>query len=336
MSTANASGVSAGAGAPGQAVVALCGGVGGAKLAVGLDRVAEPHRLAFVVNTADDFDRYGLHVSPDVDTVLYSLAGIADPETGWGVDGDSDRVMSALASLGDDVWFRLGDRDLATHLLRTGLLKAGHSLGAVTERLAGAYGIRRPLHVMSDQAVRTEIVTRDGPRQFQEWFVRDRCRPPALAVTYRGAGTARLSDGARAALSAAEAVVLAPSNPYLSIDPILALRDARSTIAGSGAVVVAVSPIVGGRAVKGPLAEMLVAIQGESSSLSVARHYGDLVDWWVIHDIDADQAVAIEDLGHSVTVTDTLMRDTADKVRLAAEVYALTAAAASGRGSRTE
>jgi LPPG:FO 2-phospho-L-lactate transferase len=311
-------------------VVALSGGVGGARLVDGLARTLDARQLTVIVNTADDFRRYGLHISPDVDTVLYTLSERADPVTGWGIAGDTHLVLDAVTALGEDPWFRLGDRDLATHLVRTAWLDEGASLTDVTVRLAARAGVRPVVLPMSDDPVATIIVTREGELPMQEWFVRRRCLPPAEAIRYAGADAARPTDRVIEAIRGADVVIVGPSNPYLSIGPILALSGIRETLRRGTATIVAVSPLVGGRAIKGPAAEMLTQLTGEATSGAVARLYADFLDGIVIDRADAADAPAISALGIEACVTDTLMRDRADRARLAAETLAF---AASLRGS---
>lgn len=303
-------------------VVALSGGVGGAKLVDGLAQRLPAAALTVIVNTADDFRRYGLAISPDVDTVLYTLAGLANPATGWGLAGDTDAVMTALRRLGEAAWFHLGDRDLATHLLRSGWLGEGVSPTEVTRRLSRLLGVTVEVLPMSDDPVATAIETAGGAVPFQEWFVRDRCRPPARAVHYTGIARARPAAAVTAALGRAALVVLGPSNPYLSLGPILALPGLREQLQGAPAPVVAVSPIVGGRALKGPAAEMLADLAGGASCLAVARLLRDVVDGLVIDRADAELAPAVGDLGIAVRVADTVMRSPADRCRLAMDVLA--------------
>jgi LPPG:FO 2-phospho-L-lactate transferase len=333
-------------------VAALCGGVGGAKLAAGLARCLPAERLTVVANTGDDFRRYGLHVSPDIDTVLYTLAGCASRETGWGIAGDTASVMDAVRELAGAVehqpWFHLGDRDLATHLLRTAWIAQGSSLTDVTRRLAKGYGVAADVLPMTDDATYvTFIETADGEMPFQEWFVRRRCEPPALGLRYgrsggsRGrAGTvagaerrqhdmaaddapgeaaARPTDDVRRAVDDADVVVICPSNPYLSIGPILSLDGVREQLATLRAPVVAVSPIVGGRAIKGPAARMLRDLAAESSSTAVAGLYRDIVDGIVIDGVDAEQAGAIREMGIDAHVTHTIMTDDDSREQLASE-----------------
>jgi LPPG:FO 2-phospho-L-lactate transferase len=309
--------------APRRFILALAGGVGGGKFARGLAAVLPPDELAIIVNTADDFVHLGLHVSPDVDSVLYALADRNDPERGWGLAGETWNVMAALERLGGETWFRLGDRDLATHLLRTTELKAGRTLSEVTAALARRLGIGHAVVPMSEAAVRSIVETDQGALDFQDYFVRRQCEPKFRGVRFQG--TAAPSTAFRAAIERATAIVIAPSNPYVSIDPILALEGVAGLLRGRRGPVVAVSPIVGGRAIKGPLAKMMTELGHVPSALGIARHYGSLVGGWVIDAADQELQSAIEALGCRVRICDTLMRSIDDKTRVAAEALALAA-----------
>src|SRR6478672_3665617 len=238
-------------------VLALAGGVGGGKFCRGLTAVLPPERLAVVVNTADDFVHLGLHISPDIDSVLYALADQNDLERGWGLAGETWNFMAALERLGGEIWFKLGDRDLATHVLRTEALAAGRSLSEVTALLAGRLGIAHAVAPMSDNPVRSIVDTDEGALDFQDYFVRRQCKPVFRGVRFQGAESAAASPGLRNALGRAQAVVITPSNPLVSIDPILALPGIRDALRRTQRPVVAVSPIVGGKAVKGPLGKMM-------------------------------------------------------------------------------
>lgn len=310
--------------------VLLSGGVGGARLAVGLAAVRPPGALAVVVNTADDFAPYGLAVSPDVDTVLYTLAGLVNEETGWGIAGDTAEVMTALRGLGDNAWFHLGDRDLATHLVRTGWIAAGVRPTEAARRLSEALGVGSIVLPATDDAVQTVMQTLDGDMAFQEWFVRARCEPPALGLRYEGAAAARPTPEVLSALSGAAWVVIGPSNPYLSIGPMLALPGFMEALSATRAPVVAVTPIIGGRAVKGPAARMLTDMAGEASPTAVAAMYRLFLDGMVIDAMDAGEATRIEDHGIRVHVCDTLMTGSAERARLAAEVLAFAERLSSG------
>lgn len=297
----------------------LAGGGGGAKLAHGFAQVTDS--LTVVVNTADDAELHGLHVSPDVDTVLYTLAGRIDPAQGWGLAGDTDVVLRAMAELGEDTWFHLGDRDLATHILRTARLRAGATLTEVTAQLAAALGVASRVLPMSDDRVATTLRTADGTLGFQEYFVGRRHRDEVLAVAFDGIDAARPAPGVIDALTSVDVVVLGPSNPFVSIGPILALPGVREALASSRARRVAVSPVIGGQALKGPAAQMLATLGHDVSALGVARLYTGLVDVFVVDEQDAHLAPAIRDLGLDVAATRSVMGpDAADRARLAREL----------------
>ncbi len=299
-------------------VLALAGGVGGAKLALGLTRLLSPEQLTIVVNTGDDETFHGLHVSPDVDTMLYTLAGIANPETGWGLSGESFKTLEMLARYGADTWFNLGDRDLATHIRRTQLLYEGASLSQITSELCGRLGVIHPIVPMSDQRVRTCLNTDSGVLPMQEYFVRYRSEPPVKSVTYQGSEEAVTSPGFASAMDEASHVVLCPSNPILSTGPILALPGVRDRIARArDCLRVAVSPIVGGQAVRGPAAKIMGELGHESTCLGVARMYVDICDVMVIDEQDSNLAPAIRELGMEAVVAPTIMNTEADKVALA-------------------
>ncbi len=316
-------------GTPVTAVLALAGGVGGAKLAHGLQTaLPDPRRLLTVVNTGDDFEHLGLSVSPDLDTVTYTLSGRANPETGWGVAGETWSFMEALAALGGPDWFRLGDRDLATHVERTRRLRAGERLSRVTTELCARFGVPSRVAPMSDDPVRTVVETAgEGELAFQEYFVRRACEPAVTGLRFDGAAAARPSAAFEAALADPRlaAVVVCPSNPYLSVDPILALPGVRERLARCPAPVVAVSPIVGGRAIKGPAAKIMAELGVEASAAAVAARYRDFLDGFVLDEADRALARAVErDAGGGVRVRveATVMRTDEDRARLAAGVLA--------------
>lgn len=302
-------------------VVALAGGVGGAKLVQGLTAVLPPARLSIIVNTGDDFEHLGLTICPDLDTVLYTLAGVASAETGWGRRGETYHTLEAVQALGGPGWFRLGDRDLATHLLRTAWLREGVRLTEVTRRLAAALGVAHPLLPMCDAPFRTRVLTDTGELDFQSYFVRRRWQP--VVRGFRWAGAALPSPEVRAALSAAGLVVLCPSNPFVSIDPILALPGVREAIAGR--TTVAVSPILGGEAVKGPAAKMFRELGEAPSAVAVARHYGDLLDGFVLDAVDADLVPQVAALGMAAEALPTLMPDVETRRAVARAVLAFGA-----------
>jgi LPPG:FO 2-phospho-L-lactate transferase len=310
--------------ADGDRIVALAGGVGGAKLAHGL-QAAVGERLTVIVNTGDDLERHGLAIWPDHDTVLYTLAGLDDRERGWGLRDETWQAMDQLARLGEDPWFRLGDRDLATHLVRTTRLRGGERPTDVARDLRGALGVAASILPMSDGPVRTEVRTDDGWLEFQEYFVHRQQRPTVHEVRLAGIETARPTPEVLDALAEATVIVIAPSNPVVSIGPILAVPGLRLALGDArrrGVPLVAVSPIVGGRALKGPADRMLASLGHESSGLGVARIYADLLDGFVLDRIDAALTPAIEALGIPVRATDAIMTDDAARARLGSETIA--------------
>ena len=300
-------------------VCALAGGVGGAKLASGLQDVLPPGKLSVVVNTADDFDLWGLHICPDLDTVMYTLAGISNPETGWGIVDESFETLNMLESYGEETWFKLGDRDLATHILRTSRMRSGETLTEVTAGLSGVLGVDSAVLPMSDDPVSTVLETAEGRLEFQEYFVRRGQRDEVLAVGLRGIQDAGPTERVLAAISGADAIVLCPSNPVVSVGPILALPGMTEALASSSAPKVAVSPIVGGRALKGPADRMLASLGHEVSATGVARMYAGLVDGMVVDRTDEGERAGIEALGMRVLVTQSVMRHAEDRARLASE-----------------
>lgn len=294
-------------------LLALAGGVGGAKLAHGLAQILPPENLTVVVNTGDDFEHLGLRISPDLDTVCYTLAGLANPDTGWGRADETWNAMANLKRLGAPDWFNLGDRDLATHLERTRRLKQGQSLSQVTRDFCAAWGVEHTVLPMSDDPVRTIVETDEGDLPFQEYFVHRRCEPRVRGFRFDGADSAEPAAGARAAFQSADAVILCPSNPWVSIDPILAVLPLPPPVP----LCVAVSPIIGGKTVKGPAAKMFAELGIEPSALAVAEHYENLLNGIVVDSLDSELAKRIR---IPVLVTDTLMRSDADRARLAQEV----------------
>lgn len=316
-------------------IVALAGGVGGAKMAHGLALALTPHTLTAIVNTGDDFEHYGLRVCPDLDTVLYTLAGLANETTGWGVAGDTSAMLDMLSRYGEETWFHLGDRDLATNLLRTARLRVGDSLTAVTASLARALGVASRLLPMSDTLVATIIQTPDGELAFQDYFVRRRHQDVVSGVRFEGIAEARPTPAALTALAEAEAIIICPSNPLLSIEPMLSLPGMRTAVESAAAPVVAVSPIIGGQALKGPADRILEAQGYEVSPVGVARWYqqrhGALLDGLVLDHTDAALAPAVAALGVRPLVTQAVMRDHADRERLAREALAFAATLADAR-----
>jgi LPPG:FO 2-phospho-L-lactate transferase len=301
-------------------IVALAGGVGGAKMAQGLQAALPPGDLTVVVNTADDFDLYGLRISPDLDTVMYTLAGIADPVNGWGVAGDTRNTLDAIARYGQEPWFSLGDQDFATHVLRTERLRAGTPLSTITRELAGALGVPTRIVPMTDDRVATLIDTPAGRLEFQDYFVGRRQSDDVLGVVFAGIERAKAHPDALAAFREAAAIVIAPSNPIVSVGPILATPGMRESLDHGSCPIVAVSPIVGGRALKGPAAEMLATLGHEVSVLGVARLYDGLIGGFVIDELDRELAPALELMGLRVLVTATVMGGEDDRRRLASEV----------------
>jgi LPPG:FO 2-phospho-L-lactate transferase len=299
-------------------IIALSGGIGGAKLALGLSRILPPDELMIIANTGDDFEHYGLTICPDTDTLLYTLAGLDNPQLGWGRADESWAFMETLAALGGQDWFRLGDRDLALHVLRSHRLHAGDSLSAITDDFRQRFGIGPRVLPMSDDPVRTKIGTDQGWLDFQDWFVRLRAEPLARAVKFAGVEQARPQPVLLEALRAQpRGIVICPSNPFISIEPILAVPGLRDAIAASGAPVVAVSPIIAGQAVKGPTARMFEALGVTPSAAAVAARYGDLLDGYVMEHGDDGEGITPR-VFHAAT----LMRNLADKTALARQVLA--------------
>ena len=308
-------------------ILCLAGGVGGAKLADGLARVLEPGGLTVVVNTADDFERHALAISPDHDTVVYTLAGLADSNQGWGLAGETWQVMEALARLGEETWFRLGDRDIATHLFRTERLRAGERPTEVALALQAALGLAARVRVlpMSDEPVRTQVRTAEGWLDFQDYFVRLRQEPEVTEVRFEGIDRAKPTVEVAEAIGLAEAIVIAPSNPVVSIGAILAVPGTADLLAAArrrGVQIAAVSGIIGGKALRGPADRMLAGLGEESTALGVARRYSSqgLLDLFVLDRQDAALAGPVETLGVQALVTGTIMRDPADRARLAGDI----------------
>jgi LPPG:FO 2-phospho-L-lactate transferase len=289
-------------------IAALAGGVGAARFLAGLSRVVPPEDTVAVVNTGDDDVFFGLHVSPDLDTVTYTLAGAVNPATGWGLEEDTFSTMEELERYGAATWFRLGDRDLATHLYRTGRLATGAPLSTVTAEVARAWGVDMRLLPMSDDAVRTRVVLRDGREvSFQEYFVRLRHQVSVAAVRFDGAATAHPAPGVQEALGDAKAVVICPSNPFLSIGPVLAVPPLRRLLEGRRATTVAVSPIVAGAALKGPADRLMAELGHDTSVVGVARLYAPLASALVVDEADAPLAAAVEAVGVRCVVTPSVM-----------------------------
>jgi len=305
---------------PAPQVLALCGGIGGAKLALGLDRLLGPE-LAVAVNTGDDFEHLGLAISPDLDTVLYTLGGLADPERGWGRAGETWQFMTALKQLGGEDWFQLGDLDLALHVERTQWLRAGKTLSAFAAHAVRQFGIRAQVLPMSDDPVRTVVETVEGSLPFQRYFVERRYAPVVRAIRFEGATDAKPTSGLLDLIASPSlrAIVICPSNPYLSVDPILAVPGIAAALQTARAPVIAVSPLIGGQAVKGPTAKIMNELGLTVTNQSIAEHYRDLTDALVVDDADAADRARID---MPVLVTRTMMRDLADRERLAGDVLA--------------
>lgn len=295
-------------------IVALAGGVGGAKLAHGLAQILPPGDLTVIVNTGDDFEHYGLYISPDLDTVCYTLAGLANPETGWGRADETWNAIENAKRLGGPAWFNLGDRDLGTHLERTRRLRRGDSLSQITRDFCKARGVEHTVLPMSDQPVRTMVETEEGELAFQEYFVHRRCEPRVKGFRFEGVEAAEPAAGTREALRSADAVVICPSNPWVSVDPILRV------IPQIEKPVFAVSPIIGGQTVKGPAAKMYSELGIEPSALAVANHYRGLLKGFVMDTVDAGLIESVKSLEMEVCVTNTLMRSHDDRKQLAMQV----------------
>jgi LPPG:FO 2-phospho-L-lactate transferase len=304
-------------------ILALAGGVGGAKLAWGLAQVLTPDQLTIVVNTGDDEEFHGLHVSPDLDTVMYTLAGIVNPEIGWGLTGDTFTVLQSLKKFGVPTWFNLGDKDLATHLRRTELLKLGATLSDATEELCRALGVRHRIVPMTNDEVRTVLLTDAGVLKFQEYFVQHRCEPAVKAITYEGADWASPTQGFMDALDSAQAVVFCPSNPFLSVQPMLELIGVRQKLEAFPGPRIAVSPIVGGQALKGPAAKLFHELGEEPSAVAVARRLQGICSTFVLDNVDASLERDVSALGMRAVTTGTVMNTPADKLRLARFVCGL-------------
>jgi LPPG:FO 2-phospho-L-lactate transferase len=295
-------------------IVALAGGVGGAKLAHGLAQVLSSEDLTVIVNTGDDFEHYGLYICPDLDTVCYTLAGMANPETGWGRVDETWNVIQNAATLGGPNWFNLGDRDLGTHLERTRRLKEGQTLTRITEDFCRVWGVKPRVLPMSDQPVRTIVETKEGDLALQEYFVHRRCEPPVNGFRFEGVDHAEPAPGTREAIHSADAVIICPSNPWVSIDPIL------SVIKRIEKPIFAVSPIIGGQTIKGPAAKMFRELGIEPSALAVANHYCDLIGGFVLDTVDQQLQEPIRSLNMHTLVTNTLMQSLDNRKQVASDV----------------
>ena len=301
-------------------ITALAGGVGASKFLEGLTRAMPPEEISIVVNTGDDIEIFGLYIAPDLDIVTYTLAGLVNRETGWGLAGDTFDCLEMLARYGGERWFNLGDRDLATHILRTALLRQGHTLSEVAERVRQSLGVRSRILPMTDAHVPTTILTDEGPLHFQEYLVKRRTQPEVTGIRFENVASARPAPGVAEAILGAEAVIVCPSNPLISIGPILAVPGVRELLKETAAAVVAISPVVGGASLKGPTDRMLAQLGMEVSAAQVARLYADLLDLYVIDGRDAAARGEIEQLGLKVLVTQTVMSGPEEKLALARAV----------------
>jgi LPPG:FO 2-phospho-L-lactate transferase len=303
-------------------IVALSGGTGGAKLVEGLAALLDPLELTIVCNTGDDGFFHGLYIAPDIDTITYTLAGLSDTAKGWGIRGDTFVVLEQLRRLGNEVWFHLGDRDLATHITRTRMLNEGRQLSEITERMRRALGVRATILPMSDERIETRVQTARGEISFQEFFVRERWAPEVLAVRFDGAEKSRPAPSVLDAIAHAEAIIVCPSNPVTSIGPILAVGGVRAALEKVTAPVLAVSPIIGNVALSGPAHKLMTACGCEASAVGVAQTYAGFLDTLVIAQEDRRDAERINNLGITAVCSDIRMNSLADKQRLAAEVLA--------------
>ena len=300
-------------------IAAFAGGVGGAKLAHGLAQILHPNDLTIIVNTGDDFEHLGLAISPDLDTVCYTLAGLANPLTGWGCVDETWNAFQSIEKLGGQTWFRLGDRDLGTHLERTFRRKRGDKLSSITEDFCRAWGVEHSIIPMTDDAVYTMVATKEqGELAFQEYFVHQRCEPNVTGFRFDGVATAFPAQGVLEAIHQADAVIFCPSNPWVSIDPILAVAGVRS--ACEAKPVVAVSPIIGGDVVKGPAAKMYQELGIQPSALAVAKHYADLLAGFVFDSVDETFKSSIQEMSIATLLTNIIMKDDVGRRRLAKDV----------------
>lgn len=301
-------------------ITVLCGGVGAAKFLTGLVSVFPEKGVTAIVNTADDIITHGLYVSPDIDIITYSLARIVDESKGWGITGDTFRCMRMLDRIGQETWFRLGDMDIAIHIVRTELLQKGHSLSRVTELFRKAFGLKCRIIPMTDSHVETRIIAKAGDLHFQEYLVKRRMRDKINAIRFRGMSGARASPGVTSAITHSDLVILSPSNPFVSIGPILSVDSVRELMRSRNEPTIAISPIIGGKVVKGPLSLMLKTFKRETTSLEVASMYRDIIDAFVIDRSDSQLRHEIEQLGITPFVTDTFMAGQRGRVRLAKQV----------------
>ncbi len=306
--------------------VALAGGVGGAKLARGLAKLLPPSKLIIIGNTGDDLELHGLHISPDLDILTYTLAGIVDEAKGWGIAKDTFNCSKTLERLGAETWFKLGDRDLAIHMQRTNMLRNGLTLSQATQKLCRKLNVKTKIIPMSNDAVPTRIISGTRTLDFQEYFVKNRTRDKVTDVVYAGAEKAEPAPSIIEAIRTAERIVLCPSNPILSIGPILAINPIRKELAKTKAPVIGVSPLVAGKTLKGPADRILKSMGHRASALGVAELYKDFLSHFIIDEADKKEQTQIEQLNIKVTVTNTIMKNAADSVRLAETVLSVTRA----------
>jgi len=298
-------------------ITALAGGVGAAKFLTGLTKLIRQEDLTIIVNTGDDIELHGLHISPDIDTIIYALAGVVDEEKGWGIKGDTFNCLEAMRKFGQETWFALGDRDLATHLYRSMLLKKGQKLSEITSKIVDAFGLKLTVLPMTDDKFETRITTEHGSIHFEEFFVKEKCQEKVLGVEFVGADKAKPAKGVLDAITGSDLVVVCPSNPIVSIGTILSVKGIREALRKTGARKVAVTPIVAGAPIKGPADKLLKSRGAEVSAFGVAKLYADFLDTFVIDTADFAEKARIEELGVEVKVADTIMRSLEEKVALA-------------------
>lgn len=301
-------------------ITALAGGIGASKFLLGLSRIMPPEDITVIANTGDDIELFGLRVCPDIDTVIYTLAGSINEETGWGIEGDTFEALKWIAHYGEVVWFNLGDRDLATHIYRTHALRQGRTLSEVTEHISRSLGVASRILPMTDRYTPTRVLTDEGEMHFQEYFVRRRCEPRVEEIRFENIERAEPSAGVESAILDADRVIICPSNPFISIGPILAVPGIRQAIKQTAAEVIAITPIIAGRALKGPAADMLRDLGHEVSALGVAHLYRDIADLFVLDESDRELRSKIEALGMRVMITNTVMSALEEKQRLAETV----------------
>ena len=301
-------------------ITALAGGIGASKLLLGLASVMPPEDITIIANTGDDIELFGLRICPDIDTVTYTLAGVINEETGWGLKGDTFECLRWLARYGEDSWFNLGDRDLATHIFRTHQMRTGSSLSEVTDQIRRSLGVRSTILPMTDSYTPTRVATDQGEMHFQEYFVRRRCEPRVREIRFDNIESAQPAPGVLSAILEAGVVIICPSNPFISIGPILAVPGVREALRQTEATVIAITPIIGGRALKGPAADMLSDLGHEVSARAVAALYSDFLDVFVLDEVDASMEAHISSLSTNLAVTNTVMNTLEDKRRLARTV----------------